>query len=152
MARPSKHRRHRRQRGQSLLEFALVLPLLLIFLFAIIDFGMALRSYVTITNAGREGARYAVTCQTDADIQNRVVSTSSGLLTTADVSVEFTPTGNPCSSGTYPASPPVDGQVEVEVSYLYEWISPIVGMANVLSGGVIPADITLTSRSKMRFE
>jgi Flp pilus assembly protein TadG len=143
---------HRRERAQSLVEFALVLPLLAVFLLAIVDFAWVLRSYVTITNAGREGARYGVTCKTDTDIQNRVVTLSSDLLSTSDVSVAFTPSGNPCASGTYPTNPPTDASVEVEVTYTYEWITPLAGMAKMLSGGVIPTDLTLTSKSIMRFE
>jgi Flp pilus assembly protein TadG len=142
----------RKERGQSLVEFALVLPLLVVFLLAILDFAWVLRSYVTITNAGREGARYGVTCKTDADIQSRVVDLSSNLLSTSDVSVAFTPSGNPCASGTYPSNPPLDAKVEVEVTYTYQWITPLAGMANMLSGGVIPSDLTLTSKSIMRFE
>ncbi len=47
----------RASRGQSLVEFALVLgPLLLIFL-AIVQFGFIFNAYVTMTNATREGAR-----------------------------------------------------------------------------------------------
>ena len=49
----------RSQRGQSLVEFALVLPILLILVLGIVDFGMGLRAYVTLTNATREGARFA---------------------------------------------------------------------------------------------
>jgi len=47
----------RESRGQSLVEFALVLgPLLLVFL-AIVQFGFIFNAYVTMTNATREGAR-----------------------------------------------------------------------------------------------
>lgn len=49
-----------RERGQDLIEFALVLPLLFIFLFGALDLGRAFFSYIAITNAAREGARYAV--------------------------------------------------------------------------------------------
>ncbi len=44
-------------RGQSLVEFALVLPPLLLILLGIIQFGFIFNSYVTLTNAAREGAR-----------------------------------------------------------------------------------------------
>lgn len=45
------------QRGQSLVEFALVMMPLFIILLAIVQFGFIFNSYVTITNASREGAR-----------------------------------------------------------------------------------------------
>ncbi|MFO7741333.1 MAG: TadE/TadG family type IV pilus assembly protein [Anaerolineae bacterium] len=49
----------RRQRGASLVELALVLFILLLILAAIVDFGRVFNHYVVITNASREGARYA---------------------------------------------------------------------------------------------
>ncbi|MCD5344953.1 TadE/TadG family type IV pilus assembly protein [Agromyces sp. S2-1-8] len=48
----------RRERGAAAVEFALVLPLLLIMLFAIIDFGWVLTQQLSVTAAAREGARY----------------------------------------------------------------------------------------------
>ena len=45
------------QRGQSLVEFALVMMPLFVILLGIIQFGFIFNSYVTITNATREGAR-----------------------------------------------------------------------------------------------
>lgn len=50
----------RGQTGQSLVEFVLVIPLLLIFSLAIIDFGRGIFIYSVISNAAREGARYAI--------------------------------------------------------------------------------------------
>jgi Flp pilus assembly protein TadG len=45
--------------GQSLVETALVVPILLLLLAAIIDFGRAFDTYIVLTNAAREGARFA---------------------------------------------------------------------------------------------
>ena len=47
------------QRGADLVELALMLPLLLLVLLGVADFGRAMHTYITITNAAREGARYA---------------------------------------------------------------------------------------------
>jgi len=46
------------QRGQSLLEFAMVLPLLLLIALGVIEFGRAYFQYNTLSKAVREGARY----------------------------------------------------------------------------------------------
>jgi Flp pilus assembly protein TadG len=46
------------ERGQELVEFALILPLLLLFLFGIIEFGIAVYRYNAVANIGREVARY----------------------------------------------------------------------------------------------
>ena len=50
-------KRGRRERGQALVEFALVVPIFLVLTFGIVDFGWALKSWITVTNASREGAR-----------------------------------------------------------------------------------------------
>ncbi len=58
--RPVKKLFHKRENGQSAVEFALVLPILLILLCGIIDFGWVYYNQITLNNAAREGARYAV--------------------------------------------------------------------------------------------
>ena len=45
------------QRGQTMTEFALVMPILLFLLLAIIQFGVVFNNYVTLTDAVRAGAR-----------------------------------------------------------------------------------------------
>ncbi|MBN1179864.1 MAG: pilus assembly protein [Anaerolineae bacterium] len=54
-------RRGKRSAGQGLLEFALILPLLLLIIMAIIDFGWIFLVYANVFNASREGVRYGVT-------------------------------------------------------------------------------------------
>lgn len=53
------HRKTESARGQSLLEFALALPVLLILFLGLIELAMALRAQLVLTNANREAARYA---------------------------------------------------------------------------------------------
>jgi hypothetical protein len=45
------------ERGQSMTEFALVLPLMVVLLFGIIQFGITFNNYITLTDAVRAGAR-----------------------------------------------------------------------------------------------
>lgn len=57
----SRARTHRRpQRGQTLIEFALVAPVLVVLAFGIFDLGRAESANVTVTNSAREGARRLV--------------------------------------------------------------------------------------------
>ena len=51
--------RCRNEGGQTLIEFALAAPLLLVFLLAIVDFGIAIDRRIVLDHAVREGARYA---------------------------------------------------------------------------------------------
>jgi len=53
-------RRSRRHRGQALAEFALVVPLFLILVLGIVDFARGIFVYSVLSNAAREGARYAM--------------------------------------------------------------------------------------------
>jgi TadE-like protein len=56
-------RKLKRNRGASVVEFALVLPLLVILVFGIIEFGLFLYNQQVITNASREGARAGIVQQ-----------------------------------------------------------------------------------------
>ena len=57
--------RHRRgERGQSVVEFAMVLPLLAALVFVLINFGKALYYYIELTHVANEGARIATVSQT----------------------------------------------------------------------------------------
>ena len=68
-------RRWRSEDGAQLVEFALVLPLLLLVMLGIAEFGFMFQRYEVVTNAAREGARLAVLPgYTDADVQARVAS------------------------------------------------------------------------------
>ncbi len=53
-----KIRDRERSRGQSVVEFALVLPILLLLLAATVDFGRLFYAYVAVENAAKEGALY----------------------------------------------------------------------------------------------
>jgi Flp pilus assembly protein TadG len=57
----------RDQKGQSLTEFALVLPILALLLFAVIQFGIVFNNYITLTDATRAGARKAAVSRRAAD-------------------------------------------------------------------------------------
>src|SRR4051794_5621235 len=58
----------RRRQGQTLVEFALTLPILLLLMFGIIEFGRIFQAWVTIQNAARAAARYAVTGKYDTNV------------------------------------------------------------------------------------
>jgi Flp pilus assembly protein TadG len=132
----------RRRRGQALVEFALVLPLFLLILAAIVDFGMGLSSTITLGNAAREGARLGTVNPSPSAIEARVRSVAAGLDLT-----ELTVTSS-CltkSGGSYTTCPgtwqPGDSMV-VNASYRYHVIWPLA------FGTVIP----LSSSVEMRVE
>src|SRR5512143_2008226 len=65
MLNTSHSRSHRRHRGQALVEFALVLPVLLILLMVLIEVARLFSAWLIIENSAREAARYAVTGEFD---------------------------------------------------------------------------------------
>jgi Flp pilus assembly protein TadG len=80
-----KKRVHSHQRGQTLVEFALILPAFLLLAVVIFDFGRAVYYYSTIHNAAREGARYGIVHPNDTDgIKAAVVNYAIGLGITQD--------------------------------------------------------------------
>lgn len=66
--------RRSRSRGQTLAEFALVIPILIVMLMGIFDLGRAVFAYNAITNAAREGARLGIVNQFADKIKERAVS------------------------------------------------------------------------------
>jgi Flp pilus assembly protein TadG len=58
----------RREDGQAAAEFALVLPILLVLVFGIVQFGIAFNNYLTITDATRAGARKAAVSRFSGDL------------------------------------------------------------------------------------
>ncbi len=86
--------RTRDDNGQTMVEFILVLPVLLIVLFGIVQFGITFKDYVTLTDAVRAGARTAAVSRNSAnptaDTIARVKNASD--LTPANVDVTVTST------------------------------------------------------------
>jgi Flp pilus assembly protein TadG len=73
----------RNEQGQTMTEFALVLPVLALILFAVLQFGIVFNNYVTLTDATRAGARKAAVSRDDpnrdADVMAAVRSSASDL-------------------------------------------------------------------------
>lgn len=81
----------RAETGSVLAEFALVLPLLLVLLFGMIEFGIAFNRAQAIEAAAREGGRLAsLSTTTNADIDTRVNDALDGIPMGA-VTVQVTP-------------------------------------------------------------
>jgi Flp pilus assembly protein TadG len=62
------------QNGAAMVEFAIVLPLLLILIFGIIEFGVMFYDKAVITNASREGVRAGITGLGDPEIKQIVLN------------------------------------------------------------------------------
>jgi TadE-like protein len=79
--------RHGRTRGQSLAEFAVVLPIFLLVVCGLFDLGRAVFVYTSLTNAAREGARLAIVNQDATLIRQRAFGQSAAVNTTDPATV-----------------------------------------------------------------
>ena len=135
--------RRRRSRGQGLVEFALIFPILILLLVGIFDAGRLIFAYNDITNAAREGTRLGIVDQTAGSIKTEVIrqATSLGLAPT-QIDVEFCkPDGTMCLP-TKPST--LDSLVLVRVTYPWRAITPIIG--NVIG------PVSVVSESRMAVE
>lgn len=121
----------KRQRGQAAVEFALVVVSLVILLISILEMTMFVYTYVALTNAAKEGVRYAVVHGASAASPSGPGSSANVVSTVqsfANASLHSLSSDN--ISVTYPNGNSPGNAVQVTVSYPYQ---PIFGLrwANV---------------------
>jgi len=97
------------QRGQALVELALLLPVLIMLAMGTLDVGRVFQGYLDLANAAREGAAYASLNPTDAtltsDVTNIMTTESNGLVPGAiSVTVSFSPNNSAGSQVTVSAT------------------------------------------------
>ena len=121
----------RDERGAAAVEFALVLPILVMFIFGIVEFGRAYNARIKLTSAVREGARAVAlggTTLTVADIEQTTRGAATGLNAS-----EITVTAVRCAGTPLP----VNGTVTASYPFRYE--IPLVGSrtTNLTARGVM---------------
>lgn len=128
-------RRDRAEHGVAAIEFALVLPLLLLFVAGITDFGRAFFTEIMLTNAAREGARAAIgsSTATVGDVQARAAAAGQGV---AGLNTTAVLCAGPGSQAT------------VTTRGTFEWI--LLGPAMSLVGGSGTLPTTLSSTAAMQ--
>jgi Flp pilus assembly protein TadG len=128
-----------RDRGAAAVEFALLLPVLLLLVFGIIDFGRALNAQITLSEAAREGARLTALGQTN--VVSRTQAAATGL---SPVTVTVS---SSCPAG---AGPGVDAVVQV--SYVFSFVTPVGALSVMLGGASYGSPVTLTATGEMACE
>ena len=123
-----------------MVEFVLVLPIFLVLVFAIIDFGMGFHAWLTVTNSAREGARLGSVQASQAQIVQRVQDTADSL-DPSNMSVTVTNAqGSPGQS------------VVVDVDYEYTLITPLSNIMGLVGGSSVGPTLTFSSTADMRLE
>jgi Flp pilus assembly protein TadG len=140
----------RSERGQSLVELAVTLPILVLLLLGTLDFGMAIFSYSMLRDAAQEGAFYgSFNPASKTEIENRtrnisprgeneVFSSPINLRDKDLVKVNVKALGRACQGTTRD----VTNSIRVSVSYNYPVLMPFVGP---LLGSEIPLTGTATN-------
>jgi Flp pilus assembly protein TadG len=140
----------KKSEGQAVVELVLILPLILAMVFAIVEFGFALNSQLSVNHAAAEGARYGAlgaapgdgTCAPNS-VRGRALSTSGEGLECSEVTVSYP--GGPGHASRGDA-------VVVHVSHVYETVTPL-GAVLALFGAVgVPETFTMTACSSGRLE
>lgn len=152
--------RHKNQKGQALIETALILPLLLILILGIMEFGRGFYLKNTLENAARAGARFAVvqspwgTSSPQAVIDYTTANIYSGIKndfppagSKGNVTVTVTPQGTTTALPSPPAIP-VSGDI-VTVTVTWNNFKPLLFS---YSGWVMNITPTLSGQASMRYE
>lgn len=90
----------RSQKGQATVELALTLPILILLIFGIIDFGRIFHASLTLDHAGREAARIASLGAADSEIISKAKEAASSL-DVNNIKVAASPAKQNRTSGTY---------------------------------------------------
>ena len=136
-----------RRRGQSLVEFALILPILFLLIVNVINFGGMFYAWVTVANAARAGAQYMM--MGSATIHSPVLPTSAQVTSlvrndllslpnrSSAVIQVCTNTNGTASCGSPPADPEPAAYILGTVDVTYTYV-PFVASWNFSALGVAP--------------
>jgi Flp pilus assembly protein TadG len=132
----------RSQRGAAIVEFAIVLPIMLMLVFGIIDFGVSLHYRGLVGNAARDGARVgavnpSTTAITTAARNAANITPASAVLVTPECTK---PGGTTCNFSNIVAG----DTVVVKVEYTYTLITPVATLFSTT--------LKVQSTARMRFE
>ena len=129
-----------RERGAEAVEFALVVPMFLLLVFGVVDFGYMINHDTMVNNASREGAREGalnpVANDIECTVRQSLSTVETPVLKTVTANCRPSPTlitvtvtcrkpDNTNCSGTFPTDATSGGTVIVKVDYQHSWITPV---------------------------
>lgn len=123
------------QDGQSVVEFAIILPVLLLIIMGIVQFGMLIGSYLTLENAAREAARAGIIGSTNAEVRLVITSTSPNL-EPGKLTIAIAPSEGSRTSGS---------TLTVNLTYNYDLTIPIIS-------SLFNNTVVLNAETSMRIE
>jgi Flp pilus assembly protein TadG len=147
-------RRHRRtdHRGQTLVEFALVIPIVILLFMGIFDMARLVYFFNAISDAARNGVREAIVNQSCSDVATSARSSAPGVDLSASSAIVLTVYRSPVVSATPTPDvcPGLGGGygigylAEVRVETTFSAITPVIGQ--------IVGPITMASTARLPIE
>jgi hypothetical protein len=141
-------------RGQTLVEFAIVLPIILVILLGTLDFARAVFVYNTLSESARQGARVAIVNQNSADVAATAVAYAPTTgLTDAGVTACFKAPAtllrdcaSPAVDACVPLRPGCLAIVTTEIDYqpLTPILAELVGPISLTSTSISPIEYACT--------
>lgn len=129
----------KKKKGQALVEFALMLPIILFLLLGIVDFGRILYAANTINMASQEAVRYSGLGYSDDEVKqfakDKCALADTDTLMTVDVTPEIIP----------PAKRPAGTYVTVKISYKVKYLFPLTDV-------ILGPSYDISSQSTIRVE
>lgn len=136
MKKPLRSMKKRREDGQAMVEFALVLPIFLLILCGIIDFGWLFYNQLSLNNACREGARYAVVNTAENADTQAIINHIENATTTVfakdgvDIRVSYSSPGDPTSGD-------ITVSLEADISFFTPVLSTVLGKEKTITSTVV---------------
>lgn len=109
------------ERGNTIVEMALVLPILVLLVFGVVEFGRAYNAQATLTHAAREGVR-VLALTGDPGAATAAARNAAGMLDTGSLSVAT----DPCDPGE---------PTKVQLTYPFSYEVPLLGASTVTLTG-----------------
>jgi len=136
---------HKNRAGQSMIEFALILPLFVLFIIGIFELGRAFFSYIAVTNAAREGARVITFWPGHTTIQNVTTAVdteivNSPMVTVGNISSIVIDCGNAhniVSTDAALAACPSQQPVRVTVTYKFQLLLNFISSHQINIGRAV---------------
>jgi Flp pilus assembly protein TadG len=136
--------RLRDERGVAAVEFALILPVLVLLLMAILDWGYYFYMAETVVNAAREGARVGVIQSTESAAETQAEATATAYLAAAGIDVGASP-----NQATVDSTQPAVGSPNMTVTVAVPAFESLTGF---LEPPLIPTGITYASTMRWELE
>lgn len=124
----------RSEKGQSTVELALILPVLMMLLMGMLDFGVTLHAYLALEHSGREAARAASIGKSDAEVIE--VARNAFSLEDHKMTVHLSPSQANRKRGVY---------ATVTLSYPIDFLTPMIGR-------FFPSPFVISNHTVMRVE